>query len=378
MNRGGIETWLLHVLRNIDRERFTFDFLIHTRETCAYDAELQTLGARLLRCPDTNNPFSYSRRLKKVLMAHGPYDAVHAHLHHFNGIVMLTAKSAGVPRRIAHSHTDTRRIDSRGSLLRKLYIRTSAAFIRRYSTNRLAVSDQAATSLFGDKWQADPVTRILRCGLDFKSFEQRVHRHEIRSEFGISPEAVVVGHVGRFVPAKNHEFLLQILAQLIKGGLDARLLSVGDGPLYRDIDDLAISMGIRDRVYMPGSRSDIARLMCGAMDVFIMPSTLEGLGLAAIEAQAAGLACILSDRIASDVDCGAGLVQFISLDQSPAKWAAAVMAAIERGPRDRRRCLPYVSRFGVQRSISSLQMLYLSEHEETLDSLTGSEQGDLA
>src|SRR5271157_154375 len=110
MDRGGVETWLMNVLRHIDRDRFRMDFLVHTNQPAAYDAEVQSLGARILRCPATRHPIRYARRFLKIAKQFGPFDVLHSHVHDYSGYVVWLGRLAGVPIRISHSHNDTRTV----------------------------------------------------------------------------------------------------------------------------------------------------------------------------------------------------------------------------------------------------------------------------
>src|SRR5262245_22629351 len=122
MNHAGIETWLMHVLRNIDRDRFRLDFLTHSLKPGAYDEEIRSLGSALHPCLSPSRPSSYARNFRRVLRESGPYDIVHSHVHHFTGYVMWLSRKAGVPVRVAHSHSDTARKDAASSFLRRSYL----------------------------------------------------------------------------------------------------------------------------------------------------------------------------------------------------------------------------------------------------------------
>lgn len=115
MERAGAETWLMHLLRMIDRDRYRMDFLVHVPEPQDYDDEIRALGSSILPCPHTRNPCRYARAFGEILRAHGPYDVVHSHVHHHSGFVLRLAKHAGVPTRIAHSHLDDAQAEAHAS-----------------------------------------------------------------------------------------------------------------------------------------------------------------------------------------------------------------------------------------------------------------------
>ena len=146
MNSGGIETWLMHILRYIDRDRFTMDFLVHTTDECHYDKQARALGSKIIPCPHAHQPWIYGGKFKKILDEYGPYDIVHSHVHHFSGYVLRVAKQAGVPICISHSHNDTSSNQARAGLKRRLYLKLMRGWINRYSTVGLGCSHQATAS----------------------------------------------------------------------------------------------------------------------------------------------------------------------------------------------------------------------------------------
>ena len=169
-------------------------------------------------------------------------------------------------------------------------------WIRRYATWRVGVSLESAEDLFGARWQDDGRTCVIHCGLDLSKFTADEVRGQVRRSVGLPADALVIGHVGRFYPRKNHSFLLDVAAELFALTPHASLLSLGDGPLMPEIQARAKALGIAERIVFAGSRNDVAALMMNAMDVFMLPSYQEGLSIALLEAQAAGLPCVISDR----------------------------------------------------------------------------------
>lgn len=361
MNRGGIETWLMHVLRHIDRDQFKMDFLVHTTDPCPYDREVRTLGSQIIPCLDPSQPLTYAANFKAILREYGPYDIVHSHVHLFNGYVLRLAKQLGVPIRIAHSHNDTSLVEAKAKWHRRLYVALSKRWIDRYANLGLGCSQLAVVDLFGLNWKSDPRWRVLYYGIDFKPMSDRIDAAAIRTQLGIPADAFVIGHVGRFVLQKNHKFLLEIAAEIAKREPTMRLLLIGEGILRPDIEQKVLEMNLRDRVIFGGVRSDVPHLMRGAMDVFLLPSLHEGLPVVGIEAQAAGLPFILSDTITEEVARVKPLIQRISLSQPPSDWAEAILAlrksASVLSPSEALMLLEN-SHFNIQISVKELSKIY--------------------
>jgi glycosyltransferase involved in cell wall biosynthesis len=325
LDRGGVETWLVHLLRQIDRSRFAFDFLVHSAEPGEYDEEVRALGANIYPCTSPLRTIGYARALGRILRGNGPYDVVHGHVQHFNGIVMLVAAIRGVPIRIAHSHLDTGPLEARASAARRAYLAAMRHAIDNLATVRLAASRSAGDSLFLPEWEGQEKSGVMYCGIDLTPFAEPLDSGQIRRELGLPLDAFVVGNVANFRPQKNHEFLIAIAAELVRRAPCFRLLLVGDGSGRHRIESLVTDRGLSDHVIFAGSRSDVPRLMRGGMDAFTLPSVAEGLGLVAIEAQTAGLPMVLSDGVPPEVQVVPGLVRHLPLSASAAEWAEALL-----------------------------------------------------
>jgi glycosyltransferase involved in cell wall biosynthesis len=362
MNRGGIETWLMHALRHIDRSAFHMDFLLATRERCDYDAEILRLGGGILRVdrPNPKRPLKYGRDLSRILSTHGPYDVVHSHEQEMSGYILRCAAKQSIPVRIAHSHNDVTRIPGFSlSLAHRLRARVLRHWIDQYATSGLACSRRAASALFGPHWDCEPRWRVLHYGIDLKPFRCHTNQTGMRAELGIGPTEFVIGHVGRFHEQKNHAFIIDVVKELATRGCRPRLLLVGDGELRPTIEERARRAGLIDSVIFAGVREDIPRLIRNVMDVFLFPSRFEGLGLVLLEAQAAGIPCVVSDVVPPEASVVPRLVQTLSLSKSPVEWAEHVLQA--RSTRcDPREAIGALERsgFDIRTSILGLQNLY--------------------
>ena len=362
MNRGGVETWLVQLLRAADPARLRMDFVTSTASSGAYDADIARLGGAVFPCERPTAPARYARTFRRVLREHGPYQVVHAHLHHFSGLPLALAARAGVPVRVAHSHLDTRRLDAAAALPRRAYLSVMAGALRRWATHGLAASDVAAEALFGPRWREDPRCSIVRCGLDFSPFRAHFDPRHVRASLGIAPDALAVGHVGRFDPQKNHAFLVQAFEALARRAPNAMLVLVGAGPLQQAVEADVARRGLAERVVFAGVRPDVPDVL-RALDVFLFPSHHEGLPLAMLEAQAAGLPIVLSDTITREVELLPELVSWRSLRDPPDVWAEAIQAAV--GRRSRRDPVAVLERsaFSVHRSLAALLEVYAGPAE---------------
>jgi glycosyltransferase involved in cell wall biosynthesis len=300
LNRGGVERWLIELARHIDRRIVQFDFVVHGPQTGVYETEIQELGCNVFRCMPVSNPFLYSRRFLKLLRSHGPYDVVHSHVHNFSGLVMCLAKIGGVPGRVCHSHIDEAYLRPRWSSLRRLYARGAQELIRRFASSGIAVSGDAAADLFGPNWKLDHRWDVFPCAIDLRSYFHAVDRVTVRRALSIPDNAFLIGHVGRFVPQKNHRFLIEVAESLSRRRSEAIFMFVGDGPLRAEIEHAASKIGV-DNVRFLGARDDIPELL-GAMDLFVFPSFFEGTPLAVIEAQASGLDCIVANHLPEELE----------------------------------------------------------------------------
>jgi glycosyltransferase involved in cell wall biosynthesis len=328
MHRAGMETLLMQIYRHMDRDKVQFDFLVHTDQPGHYNNEIRDLGGKIIFMPvlPSKDYFLYAKTLKNTLLINGPYSIIHSHLLLLSGIILGVAQSAHIPCRIAHSHSNS---DNRaGSFGRCLYAWYMRRQIRRHATHMLAVSRPAGEWLFGKNCWQDSRVQILHNAIDLKPFERlRQDRSKTRADLGLPVDAILLGHIGRFEPSKNHRKVLEIFSSFAKLQPAAHLLLIGEGPLEGEVRSLIKSLGLQDQVHLLGVRSDIPELL-NAMDLFLFPSLFEGLGIVLIEAQAAGVACLVSDTIPSEADLGLGLLKFLPLAADSAVWAGTALSLL--------------------------------------------------
>ncbi|MBM3187143.1 MAG: glycosyltransferase family 1 protein [Chloroflexi bacterium] len=321
MNRGGVETMLIGLLKRVDRDAFAMDFCCLSGERGPRAPEVEALGSRVLPLRLDTNLWAFSRRFR-ALLREGRYDVVHSHVQCFSGYILRLAGRAGVPARVAHSHSTS---GGRGeSPPRRLYRRVMRRWIGRYATAGLAVSAQSAAALYGDAWRRDLRYCVVYPGIDLSPFDRDVDGAALRRALGIPADARVIGHVARFVPEKNHLFLLEMAREAFARAPEVWLLLVGDGPLRPGVERRVRELGMASRVTFAGARSDVPDLLLGAVDLFCLPSRSEGLPVAAVEAQAAGLPCVLSSAITAEAAIVPGAVDLLPLEAGAAAWAERI------------------------------------------------------
>lgn len=313
MGRGGLETMLMNYYRHIDRTKVQFDFLVHRDFEADYDQEINELGGRIYHVSKLI-PWSrkYKQELKYFFQHHPEYRIVHVHQDCLSSVALKCAKECGIPIRIAHCHSKTLKVDIK-SIIKKYYMKK----IPRFATDCFACSKVAGDWMFsGHSYHLLP--NAIETDLYTYSQEKR---KQIRTILHLG-NSFVIGHVGRFDSLKNQSFLVDVFTEFIKLNNNARLILVGNGKNRIRIENKVKKLGLEEKVIFTGVRSDINDLL-QAMDIFVFPSLYEGLGIAAIEAQAAGLPCILSNRVPKECKLTQD-VEFLSLTEAPIIWAKRI------------------------------------------------------
>jgi glycosyltransferase involved in cell wall biosynthesis len=329
MNPGGIETLLMNIYRNIDRDRFDFHFAVQSNEPAFYDDEIRTLGGTIIvQPPPKDGLATFKRKFIENIRKYGPYDVVHSHVFGFSGYILKLAHKLGIPIRISHSHNTH---DSRkSSLLRRVYRMYMCLLIKKHATHMLGCSRDACVSLFGTRCFEDPRVTIFPNAIQLEPFAKLpVDRSKLKQRLGFAKDEILIGHIGRFHQQKNHTFLLNIFSSFAKIRPTSKLLLVGDGPLRKSIELQAIDLGIADNVLFLGLRKDIPEIL-GALDAFVLPSLYEGLGIVLIEAQAAGVPCLISDVVPYEADLGLGMISRLSTRDTSQRWSDMLEELIHR------------------------------------------------
>lgn len=324
MDVGGIENQLMHLLRNADKDKFQIDFTTNM-EHPFYEEEIVSLGGKCIRICNTEGKhfFRYCKELYNVL--NGKYDVVHSHELFHSGLVLLTAKLAGVKSRIVHAHniSDADDNDSYPSIVRNIYNFVMRKLILRYATQFCACSSPAGEFLYGKE-----ITKNENYNLIFNSID--VSKFMIPKETANCDDWTNVLQIGRFTEVKNQLFSVEIANEFKKMNKKVRILCVGNnGNDYeQEVKNKINEYGVSDYIQLLGVRKDISDIM-SKCKAFLLPSLYEGMPLVLLEAQAAALNCVVADTFSHEADFGIGLIKWLSLDSGSKLWAEKICEAIE-------------------------------------------------
>lgn len=324
LHHGGLEGWVAEVAIAAAAQRDRVDVTIAHREPGPFPwtQALGAAGVHVLHVPGHPVPWRFVASLRGLLVE-GHFDAVHAHIGPFNGIVSRVADQAGVPVRISHAHCDERARERTVGWWRRPYHGVMRRWIRRYANRMLSVSEVASASLHDP---TSPQCRVFPLGIDLARFSAPQDRQRIRAELGCAAEQRVILAVGRLDVNKNHALLIRALAHMPSTSV---LLIAGDGALRVALQRQAEQAGLSGRVSLLGQRNDVPQLLAAA-DVFVQPSISEGNSIAVLEAQAAGVPVVASFGIPAEAmsRCeGSWHAPITSVDA----WVTALREAIAHG-----------------------------------------------
>lgn len=321
LGRGGAESMVMNLYRNIDREKIQFDFIIHNEKAKDYYDEIISLGGKVFVFPQFNG--KNASMMKKIwncfFSEHTEYKILHSHMRSYASLYIPIAKKFGL-KTIIHSHSTSngKGLSALAKAILQLPLRHQADFL-------FTCSDKAGEWLFGRSVTKKQNYRKIPNAIDVKRFAYSEEiRARTRKEFGADDRCLVIGTVGRMTTQKNHLFLLDVFGEILSRRDNAILVIVGEGSLRGEIEKKADKLGIRSSVILTGARDDVSDVM-QAFDCFVFPSKWEGLPVTLIEAQASGLPCFISDRITREVSLSS-LVTSLSIDKGVKIWADAILS----------------------------------------------------
>lgn len=354
LDRGGSQMMILNLYEQLDRTHIQFDFVVNAGPVYLLEEKVTSLGGTIYRCPRYKgyNHFVYVNWWKKFFKEHPEYKIIHGHVRSTAAIYLQIAKSFG-RKTISHSHStqNTKGLPALVKAILQFPIRFTADYF-------FACSQPAGEWLFGKKITKQSNFFIVPNAINTAAFAYHpALRQKMRHELNLENN-FVVGHVGRLDVPKNHAFLLNIFAQIYKQNPQARLLLIGDGPLKQPLVRQARQLHIDQAVLFCGNQP--ATNYYQAMDVFVFPSLYEGLGIALIEAQTAGLPCVISSNLPPEADLQCGLITRIRLAQPAAFWAQKIQAAAGYPRQSQQPCAQHRG-YDIIRTARWLQNFYLQE-----------------
>lgn len=317
---GGAENVAMNFCRYLDKNKFTCDYLIYSDDIGEYEDEAKMNGANIFRITSPTKSYRHFVYDLVKILKNEQYDVVHAHNLLNNGIVLLLAKICGIKKLVCHSHST----NSGGSnnFIYLIYERLMKFLIKIFATDFIACGVDAGNYLYGQKL-FNKKGKVVLNGIDMKKYTYSEETETIvRKELEIDNDTIVLGHVGRFSPVKNHDFLIDLFYEFWKENKNSKLLLVGDGELREEIQKKIENLGIESSVIITGVRMDVEKIM-QVIDVFIFPSFYEGFPLALIEAQAIGIPCLVSDNITKQAQI-TNLINYLDLNSSFQEWIRCI------------------------------------------------------
>ena len=317
---GGMEAFVMSVFRNLDHTRYQIDFIKYDK-TIAFEDEVKEQGSVVYSVTPRNVNAVQSKKELQAIFQKKDYQVFWSNKTTISNINALKAAyDAKVPVRILHSHST----ENRGTGFTYFMHRKNMRPAAKYATTYLACSKEAAVWMFG-KHASE--AKVLINGIDVKKYVYSTKREEemrAKLEIGNRP---VVGHVGRFSKEKNHDFIFQIFAEILKKEPEALLLLCGGGDLLPEYKKKAEDLGLGDKVRFLGVRKDVPDVL-QVMNVFLFPSLFEGYPISLIEAQAAGVPVFASKTVIPEEIKITEEMHFISLEESPKVWAEAAVKSL--------------------------------------------------
>lgn len=349
MDMGGAETFLMNVLRNIDRKKFELIFLCYGNKKFDYEEELVSLGGEIVRISKpTGNIFKNIKQIKAVIKNNN-IDVVHCHTYFNSMYALIAAKQCKIKKRITHSHNTVS--EKNPSIIKKIYFSLSKIVIDFYSTDFLACGKEAGEALFfkNKKFQVIDNGIILE-----KFYYNKNLREEKRKELKLPNDYQIIGHVGRFEEAKNHSFLIDLFDEYQKKNKKTLLLLIGDGSLRPSIEKKIKEKKLNNKVILLLKRSDVNELY-NVMDLFLFPSLYEGLPVVLVEAQTNGLPIVASDTIDKESDY-TNTISFLSLQDDFDSWIKTIEKRIEKRTDNRK--MMENSKYNIKNTVKQIEDIY--------------------
>jgi glycosyltransferase involved in cell wall biosynthesis len=351
MDLGGLENFIMNLYRNINRKQVQFDFVVHNQEENYHEKEIHELGGIVHRVSSKKKSMIKNLTEMYNLFVNNKYDVIHIHTNSATCLTdIIIAKLCKIKHIIVHSHSTNTRKNK--TLIHKIFKST----MNRLTDYKFACSDKAAEWLFGERITD---VNIINNAIDINRYlyNQKI-ANQYRKTYGIKDNTLFVGHIGNFSVAKNHMLLIDIFQSVLERNINSKLILVGQGPLQKEVIDKVEKLGLSEHVIFAGLREDIPEIL-SAIDVLLFPSLYEGFPVTLVEAQSAGLKCIISDTITKQVIL-TELIEQVSLTDSPVKWAEKLLSTTPRYNRSNTYQEIVKKGFNIKEEALKLQDFYLS------------------
>lgn len=308
---GGVESTVINYLSAIDTNQVEFYLLCDEDSKDIPYEIIENLGGKVRLIPPYQQLPKYLKMLTDILR-NEKFDIVHSHINTLSIFPLYCSYKANIPVRIAHSHSTTSVRDFKRNILKNIL----RLFSTKYATHYFACSKEAAIFQFGKK-KMSSVNIVNNAMNKEKFYFNAQYRSEIRKQLGIENEPVLFGHVGRFSPQKNQNFIIRLFHEFLKSNKNAKLMLIGDGKDKEKSIEESVKLGLQENVIFVGNVQNVEAYY-SAMDVFLFPSLYEGFGMALVEAQLSGLPCLASTNVPLSTKIGED-VSYISL-KKPNIW----------------------------------------------------------
>ena len=327
---GGLETWLMEMVRKIDRRKVAIDVCVTMQKKGAYEEEFQRLGCRIHRCPLRKNLSAFAKNLRQILRQ-GEYDILESHHYLATGYFLRVASKIPHLKLVAHMHPTADMSAGRMVFPRSLYRRLMKHEINRYAEAILGASVATLDAFWGPNWRDDPRLHYLPNGIDLSLFEEKIDRSKVRTELNLPKNSRIILTVASYAPHKNQIIIPEIATKICQELPDVYFVLNGVGPLRNKVENKVKRMGIEERFRFIGGLPSLIPLW-KASDVFLFPSLLEGFGIVVIEAAAAGLP-VVAHRIPGVIEAASAChdVTLLSTSSSNNQWCEAIEKALKRG-----------------------------------------------
>lgn len=318
-NRGGIETYLNKLWKNIDKDMFQFDFINTNIDKACFEDEFKKMGSIFYKVTPRNLSITKNRRdLEKIFLTE-KIDVLHCHLNTLSYIEPIKVAIKFKCKVIVHSRSSS----SSNSILTRILHYINYIYLNTVVKNkitRLAVSNSSGEWLFGKTNSF----QVINNSVDIEKFRFNEYvREQKRNDLKLSNK-YIIGHIGALNFSKNHEYLFKVFREFLKLNKDSALIIVGDGKLSKKLKKLANKLDIADNIFFLGVRTDLPELL-SAMDVLIFPSRYEGFPNVVLEAQTSGLPCYISDSITNEVVLTENC-KTLSIREEPRVWAKKIFS----------------------------------------------------